>query len=610
MPWSPLPRIAFAIATHPFNPTTRDDLPLELGDELYIIESCCDAQWFRGYLVAPPSLLAGLTSTKGATLEARVFSGIFPAACVDIKEYLTTEVPLLPDDAVEGPLGGDEYEYDQEDNTMAVVAVNGSGGRDHNSHHSGESNDGSHRLPKSGSSNGAVQHTQNANNNRLVRSKSNRSKRNRYSMMVTPPPRHSGDKGHNRPRPAAPVPMLKVGDETSSFESEPLVDEIASCLREWHAANLHELLLNCQYPLLDEISALVHQLDLSRRQLLHSVLTKSELAALREKTVWALVRGNKLLSREIIVRDPNSGRILTGDDSSVDITTLQSQMSLLDYPPAPAQDGITLHHLLMEHKAFVGMTNDPITLVFYLATKQNIPISESFTVELNAQGSVLDLTQLGKMQTLFTDLSSRDATEDMFLVARVYTTVAVVPGTNPSGKGHHSAPSETTFGTVKHSAMNGATSPKGEQKLKGRVSVLFSPRPKTSNKDEESPTDAHGNDENLPPHPVPPLPNSPVVSSVSSQLPRRVTFQKALGVGALDVARFVRQDQGTEQIMRIYAPAGVSAGASDKGHGSAGGEKGGGKFGEGEDWDRLVRDVIECRTGRLLVPAMANVPTF
>ncbi|CUS08993.1 unnamed protein product [Tuber aestivum] len=608
MPWIPLARIAFAIATHPFNPTSRDDLPLELGDELYIIESCNDGQWFRGYLVAPPSLLAGLTSTKGATLEARVFSGIFPAACVDIKEYLTTEVPLLPEDSVEGR----DYDYDGNEvsSPRDSVMVNGnrrlSQHRDSNgaNGHARYSADSNGRRPKS---NG------NGSSNRVARTKSSRSRRNRRSV-ITPPPGHPGEAGRNRPRPAAPVPMLKVGDETSSFESEPLVDEIASCLREWHAANLHELLLNCEYPLLDDMSSLVHQLDLSRRQLLHSVLTKAELVATRERTVWALVRGNKLLSREIIVRDPSSGRILTGDDSSVDITTLQSQMSLLEYPLTPSQDGITLHHLLMEHKAFVGAANEPVTLVFYLATKQNIPISESFTVSLNAHGTPVDSKNLGKMQTLFTDLSSRDAMEDMFLIARVYSNMSVVPGpVASSGKGHHAAPSETTFGTVKHSAMNGATSPgKGEQKIKGRVSVLFSPRPKTSG-NEGSPTELRANDENIPPHPAPLLPNSPIAATRDAQqVPQRVTFQRALGVGVLDVGRFVRQDQAIEQIMRIFSPAGMgsAAGGVEKGSGGSPGEKSGGRPGDGEDWDRLIRDIIESRTGKLSVPEMLGGESF
>src|ERR1700710_3143611 len=89
MPWQPLPRIAFAVATYPFTASSPADLPLELGDELYVIEQGGEnGEWYRGYLVAPPSLLAGLTSTKGQTLEARVFSGIFPATCVEVREVL------------------------------------------------------------------------------------------------------------------------------------------------------------------------------------------------------------------------------------------------------------------------------------------------------------------------------------------------------------------------------------------------------------------------------------------------------------------------------------------------------------------------------------------
>lgn len=637
MPWSPLPRIAFAIATHPFNPSTRDDLPLELGDELYIIESCSNSTWFRGYLVAPPSLLAGLTSTKGATLEARVFSGIFPAACVDIKEYLTTEVPILPEDAM-GESGrsaqlqlpggqllseeedeGEDYEYDQEDGTLDGTSTGGC-----RYYNDGVEQQGLHgppaRRPKSSSVNGGAP--------RLTRTGSQRSRRKttRQSAVTLPP------RNRDRVRPAAPVPMLKVGDETSSFESEPLVDEIASCLREWHAANLHELLLNRQYPLLDEISHLVQQLDLSRRQLLHGVLTKSELAATRERTVWALVRGNKLLSREIIVRDPASGRILTGDDPSVEITTLQSQMSLLDAPPNIPNDGITLHHLLLEHKAFIGMTTEPVTLVFYLATKANIPVSESFVVELTAKGEPLDSNQLGKMQTLFTDLSSRDAAEDMFLVVRVYTTVTIYSGgTTTHIKGHHSENShgQSTFAAVKHSATTGSTSPPrvDDKKLKGRVSVLFNPRPRTAGRDAKEPKEKdipengsplyrrNTSDENRTPGASPVSTNAPPIPP----LPRRFSFKKALGVGVLDVGRFVRQDQGTDQIMRIFVPASSGTSSSTQhSSGSSGSDSNKGSMtsssistshktttdSSSEDWDRLIRDVIESRTGKLSVPSI------
>ncbi|KAL7272558.1 Deoxycytidine kinase 1 [Rhizina undulata] len=579
MPWTPLPRIAFAIATHPFNPTTRDDLPLELGDELYIIESCNNGQWYRGYLVAPPSLLAGLTSTKGATLEARVFSGIFPACCVDVKEYLSTEVPLLSSDSAEG-FG---YEYDED--IIEYINTGNVNGR--------------------GEANGSSETNGTKSNRSSARTKkSSRTKRKRQSLAY----QQNGE----RLRPAAPVPMLKVGDETS-FESEPLVDEIASCLREWHAANLHELLLGRQYPLLDEISGIVQKLDVSRRQLLHNVLTNAELAATRESTVWALVKGNKLLSREIIVREPTSGRILTGEDSSVEITTLQSQMSLLDTPPTIPHEGITLHHLLLEHKSFVGLNAEPTSIVFYLATKNNIPLSESFEIELFSQGAPTDPSQFAKMRTLFTDLSSRDATEEIFLIARIYTTATIVVGGHTVSKSQ-TVPSEPIHGgTLKKTSINADTSSSKEQKLKGRVSVLFSSRPKTPGKENETEsTSSAGShtacgtgkcDDN-----GTPTATSPPATAPPALQPKRVSFKKPLGIAVLDIGRFIKQEHGAEHVMRIFVPSGTSNSSSisstEKSTGSSGTDKSCIKgYGECDDWDRLIQDIIDSRTDKLCVPA-------
>src|SRR5690606_36815717 len=120
-------------------------------------------------------------------------------------------------------------------------------------------------------------------------------------------------------------------------------------------------------------------------------------------------------------------RILTGEDSCEEITALQSQMSLLDAPPVPQPELTSLHHLLLELKAFVGISPDPTTIVFYLSTKGNIPISESFQVELTPQGVPTDVNQLGKIKTLFTDLSPSDTVEHVYLVSRIYSVITITP---------------------------------------------------------------------------------------------------------------------------------------------------------------------------------------
>lgn len=323
MPWQPLPRIAFGVATYPFATEGDHELPLEIGDELYIIEETLDNQWLRGYLLAPPSLLAGLTSVKGQTLEARVFSGIFPRNCVEIREMLG-------------------------DDTDEAADTNGT----------------SKGSPQPGSDSGksgvvAQDKTPAGRNKQPNGDDATR------TATTTPIKREPG-----APKPPAPVPMLKVGDETPTSVSEPLVDEIASCLREWHSTNLHDLLLSREYSKLEKVSQIIETVDLARRQFLHDVLTTHEYNLLREKTVWNLVKGNKLCGGEVIVRDPKErGRILIGQDSVVDITRLQSVMSLLDEPPQHHVETAALHHLLVDVKSFAGSSNEPTTLMLYLVSR-------------------------------------------------------------------------------------------------------------------------------------------------------------------------------------------------------------------------------------------------
>ena len=419
MPWQPLPRIAFAVATFPFAAHEPADLPLELGDELYIIEQGGrNGDWFRGYLVAPPSLLAGLTSVKGQTLEARVFSGIFPRSCVEVREVLGEDEEDDDEGLVNGETRSDGYRGSgtpNADGSPRATPLDVQLRKRVSSRQSGKGSRPGSKIKKR-------QQQQLTNGNTAA------------ALSVDAP------RDPNQPKPPAPVPMLKIGDETPTSTSEPLVDEIASCLREWHSTNLHELLLSRQYPLLDKMSALVQNLDLSRRQFLHNVLTTHELSSLREKTVWDLVRGNQVFNGEVIVRDPAArGRVLTGDDSAVEITKLQSMMSLLDErPQPPANENLTLHHLLVDVKAFVGANTESTTLVFFLASKTPgqaaVALSESYIVEVPPSGALTSLKKAGQIRTLFTDLASADIGDlpstdtELYLVVKIRSTAQVVAG--------------------------------------------------------------------------------------------------------------------------------------------------------------------------------------
>ncbi|KAK0389792.1 hypothetical protein NLU13_3365 [Sarocladium strictum] len=551
MPWQPLPRIAFAVATYPFAPSSPADLPLEIGDELYVIEETPGGEWLRGYLVAPPSLLAGLTSVRGQTLEARVFSGIFPRICVEIRE-------LLGDSEREDESDAEDVENRNSTNgTLSNGIHKESLGKQNRSGQRGE------RQPLQELSNVAP------------------------GKLSIPVKRDPG-----APRPAAPVPMLKIGDETPTSASEPLIDEIASCLREWHSKDLHELLLSRQYSKLDKLSQLINSLNLSRQQFLYNVLTAHEYDRLREKTVWDLVRVNKLCGGEVIVRDPKArGRVLTGDDSVVEITKLQSEMSLLDEPPQPPPETTSLHQLLVEIKGFAGVSTEDTTLVAYLVSKppyeRLTKLSECFSLDIPPGGSLGSLSQTTQTKTLFTDLSSQDFGEapstdsELYLVVKVLASQQISmhkpasrSGTanqnNYSRESSHPTSSGGTKSSRRSLMWGGSKSSRSAFTRGGQVGRMDSlaepvdDRPSTNgsaHRDGQGPPSSAGSKAGVP-------------------VEATQTVQRTVGIGVLKLNAIMKQSEEVEQVISIWAPS--SRPLSDREL--------------GDDWDPLIRDLLDSST--------------
>ncbi|KKY23469.1 putative sh3 and ded_cyto domain [Phaeomoniella chlamydospora] len=533
MPWRPLPRIAFAVAIFPFQPTHPADLPLELGDELYIIEQGGkDGAWYRGYLVAPPSLLSGLTSVKGQTLEARVFSGIFPKNCVEVRELLA------------GPDAG---------SNLVKKLTNGT------------------HLGQNGSTDGASRPDKNLVDKSPTASLATRDSRRqkgqkddedltpssvRTTFQITPldvPPREPG-----QPKPPAPVPMLKVGDETPTSASEPLVDEIASCLREWHSTNLHELLLARQYGTLEKMSSIVNQLDLARRQLLHDVLTAQERSAVRDRAIWNLVKGNKMLGGEVIVRDQTRrGRLVTGDDSAVEMTKLQSIMSVLGSNPLSQSEPASLHHLLCEVKAVTGLSASSTTLSasLYLGSESGTlsPLSEAFHIELPANESFANLARSSKLKTIFTDLGASDIGEKSAPATRkVYLVVNVqafqTPRPRPSSPGSSASPSREGTPTTRSST---ALNPSGRGSVKaGRRSLMFGPKGKTAINGDRPSVSQGGRST-----PIERAPSSDRLRTAVAN-GQEQTVSRTVGVGVLEVGHLLRQEKDVDFTLNVWSAAG------------------------------------------------------
>jgi dedicator of cytokinesis protein 3 len=558
MPWRPLPRIAFGVCTYPFQPASPAELPLQIGDELYIIEQGGkDGSWYRGYLVAPPSVLAGLSSVTGQTLEARVFSGTFPACCVEIRELLGEErnVQNGTSSAAVTPAGKLTSRA-----SHASLQANGVMTPTSTTSHDAQ-NAQTIKHAKSGSKNDVGSETPGIPVSRLPSGKgiplskriSTQTAHSEISQQLPMSPSSLPPRDPDAPRPPAPVPMLKVGDETQTSAQEPLVDEIASCLREWYNAKLHELLLARRYGELDKMSILVQRLDTSRRQLLHRVLTDQELRALRESTVWDLVNGNKMLAGEVIVRSPSQrGRLLTADDSPIEVTTLQSMMSLLAEKPVTPPDDHIPHHLLVEFPHGFGELSSPKTIAVHMFSKGQggsiTPLSEVHAINVSVS-SGLSLESNGK--TLFVDIGAADLGEGAGSGSQLYVAFKVIVNENLRSPSQIGLPRESTSSLGAHGSIKG-----------GRISHMWN---------KASPTG----------------PRSPEIKQEEIVGARPVTrgdklVKRTVAVAVVRVDHIIKQDLEVDQELIFWTPSGFSNEEHSESE---------------SKWDQVIKDILFSHSG-------------
>ena len=501
--------------------------------------------------MAPPSILAGLTSVRGQTLEARVFSGIFPRACVEIREMMDHSGTQM------------EFEESGQSNGDTIAS------------HKSLDNDatGDHELDEA-AEDADEELTTDDESPPGKPMKSNGLKKSKTPQVTTTEIKAEDPNQDSPPltKLSPPVPLLKIGDETPSLLSEPLVDEIASCLREWQSTKLHELLLSRNHTHLDKLGRLVQRVDLCRRQLLHGVLSDEEAEVLRENTVWDLVNGNKLVGDEVIVRDPKQrGRLLTGNDDPTEVAKLQSSMSLLEKPPLQSQDRVNLHHVLFELRDVACHSAEKTTITAYICSKKPEEptklLSEPFQFELPPQESISQKA-LAKARTLFADFSALDIGESSGADPQVYLVIKV-----QALKVYQAKPLVSDHATSDKEARNqpDPNQDKRTQSLKGRKSMMWShtrlmgsPRQQKEkqqtvataavNQHAQSGLDRAANQQppKSAPHPSP-----------ATQAPH--TLNRDVGMAVLNLTRkFFVNNHESEDIMTVWAPSGSAEGSSDK----------------------------------------------
>lgn len=279
-------------------------------------------------------------------------------------------------------------------------------------------------------------------------------------------------------KPLPPRPSLRSGDDTVSGAEQPIVDEIASALREWHAM-MYQYLARRDYKLFQIVKEHIETLHLGRRQLLAQTLSAEETVNLRRQCVARLVSANIAQGLDIIVRHPTWGGLVNVDIegdidprswvSAVRMYAMQVSLAYLEPSSSNPSQVLTLgafldknasnnqltrslstaenpranrstrsmgslsspsipatrakfFHIFLHSRAFVASPCAPgetaeLFFSLYNANGSRF-VSEDFCVILNHHG-VLARDPNARIRTLFTDIVQSDATDPIYLVCRI-----------------------------------------------------------------------------------------------------------------------------------------------------------------------------------------------
>ncbi|CAG8521101.1 2273_t:CDS:2 [Ambispora leptoticha] len=346
-------------------------------------------------------------------------------------------------------------------------------------------------------------------------------------------------------RPPPPLPSLTCGDDTISGKTEPLIDEIASTVREWSSL-LPQYLEQRRYSMFNIVKEQINNLLQGRRQLLAQTLSHDELSKLRKELINKLVSGNLIQDLDIIVRNPEKGFLADETNiSAIQLYQLQAQLAVMNVDKSLGSDPLAkvttgtphnnfnswsnshnsdmntsgsngnthaakFYHIFLDLKAWVASIStigEYTELYFSLYTKTDARfITEEYFIILNHNGVPKDQAKIGKMRTLFTDLSPHDIQDDIFLVCRI----------------------------VRSGNMKLVDKDKEAQKENGSVSGLFSKTSKDSEPTDQSKIPIQSN------------------SKLTSQ-----TFRRPFGCAVLDISHLLQgkeKESLSEHVMPIFVP--------------------------------------------------------
>ncbi|KAI9279137.1 hypothetical protein BY458DRAFT_471271 [Sporodiniella umbellata] len=415
---------------------------LEVGDELFIVEQ--QGQWFRGYV------LCALEEGKKPN-EAPI--GCFPRSHVQIKEYIEID---SYESEVSLPFLQMRDSTDEPVNKIPTLA----------------------NIPRS-LSESYIQSKATLNipidSNAPIRPGS-------FSELNLEHQEPDFKKLDHTHIPPPALPLARFDQSTITGSSEPLVDEIAACVSEWNSL-LYTYAKKRDYTSFHAVKDDINYLFQARRQLLDQALSREELFKLRKGIIHRMVESNLERNQKMIVRHPEKGYVLDAtntslstiykmhwkiaatipnmsasltptipitaassplkqdvlnegaNSSSTTINTIHSSTSSVSPGTSPStvvasvlekqphQKGAKFYHLFFEFKACVAHICQPgefteLYFTLYSASDKKY-ITEQFVVILNHQGMPKDESQIGKLQTVFADLSTHDLLDNVYLVCHI-----------------------------------------------------------------------------------------------------------------------------------------------------------------------------------------------
>ncbi|KAF8521278.1 cytoplasmic protein [Hysterangium stoloniferum] len=527
--WEPLPAILYGYAIHPLSTSQRREslhdskangdsrtlngvkdqeesashemiVALDVGDDVYAFERYvpkgkeADGIWYRGYVVCTSRRSdTNLQCNPGPCPEQQeVYIGIFPASHIHVREEFSDEEGRLQDVTSASP---NRFEFPHVHRSGAAMSTLL---EETEEEIEAAMSRRSHRLgPPPG----------------LASVTGGRGPIS--STRATPSLRSvSPSESQNALKPIPPRPALKSGDETISGSYQPIIDEIASALREWYGL-IFTYLKQRDYKLFHTVCDHIEALHRGRRQLLAQTLSKEETMNLRRDCVARLVAGNIIQGLDVIVRHPAWGGLVTVDVegeadtrswvSGVRMYAMQSSLAYvettsttgitrnpavglpLEYaskplptpaqsafpeygrprarptgslgPSPPTKTAVRFYHVFLDLRAFVASLCSPgetVELYFSLYNKADARfLSEDFCAVLNHNGvSAREPAdgRIGRLSTLFTDLAQTDVQESIYLVCRIVRNGSMKMPTMLSSSGQQADGRRASETTVREGA--------------------------------------------------------------------------------------------------------------------------------------------------------------